>query len=134
MRRPIAVPLLFAAAALLPATLAAQGRNRVPRDSASASAAAAPAAALTTPPAADARIYDIVAAPQPARIEADVRRLAGFGTRNTLSDTLSDSRGIGAARRWIRSEFDRVAAACGGCLEVSYTASVDTVRGGGVVN
>ncbi|MHB1225555.1 MAG: hypothetical protein ACYC2G_16125, partial [Gemmatimonadaceae bacterium] len=45
-----------------------------------------------------------------------------------------DSRGIGAARRWIRSEFDRVAAACGGCLEVSYTASVDTVRGGGAVS
>jgi hypothetical protein len=63
-----------------------------------------------------------------------VRRLAGFGTRNTLSDTLSATRGIGAARRWIKSEFDRIAAACGGCLEVSYTAQVDTVRGGGVVN
>src|SRR5690606_11748331 len=38
----------------------------------------------------------------------------------TLSDTVSDTRGIGAARRWIKAEFDRISAACGGCLEVSY--------------
>ena len=34
------------------------------------------------------------------RIENDIRRLAGFGTRLTLSETESDTRGIGAARRW----------------------------------
>ena len=34
------------------------------------------------------------------RIENDIRRLAGFGTRHTLSETESDTRGIGAARRW----------------------------------
>ncbi len=41
----------------------------------------------------------------PARIEADIRRLAGFGTRHTLSEVDSDVRGIGAARRWLRDEF-----------------------------
>ena len=72
------------------------------------------------PLATDARLYDIVAAASPARLEVDIRKLAGFGTRNTLSDTLSETRGIGAARRWIKAEFDDISEACGGCLEVYY--------------
>ncbi|MGI8843748.1 MAG: M28 family peptidase, partial [Gemmatimonadaceae bacterium] len=72
------------------------------------------------PPTVDPRIYQIVADASPARIEADIRTLAGFGTRNTFSDTTSTTRGIGAARRWIKAEFDRISAACGGCLEVRY--------------
>ncbi|MHC4823674.1 MAG: M20/M25/M40 family metallo-hydrolase [Planctomycetota bacterium] len=43
-----------------------------------------------------------------ARIEADVRRLASFGTRNTLSDTRSKTRGIGAARRWLKEELESI--------------------------
>jgi hypothetical protein len=43
-----------------------------------------------------------------ARIEDDVRRLADFGTRHTLSDTTSETRGIGAARRWLRDELQRI--------------------------
>jgi Zn-dependent M28 family amino/carboxypeptidase len=70
------------------------------------------------PPAVDPRIYDIVAAPSPDRLEADISRLVGFGTRNTFSDTESDTRGIGAARRWIEAEFNAISEACGGCLEV----------------
>ncbi|MEJ2204140.1 MAG: M28 family peptidase [Gemmatimonadota bacterium] len=72
----------------------------------------------------DLRVFDIIAAASPERIEADIRTLAGFGTRNTLSDTLSDSRGIGAARRWIKGEMDRISAACGGCMEVFYQGAV----------
>jgi len=72
------------------------------------------------PPQVDTRIYDIIAAASSERVEADVRTLAGFGTRNTYSDTLSATRGIGAARRWIKAEFDKISAECGGCLEVSY--------------
>ena len=79
-----------------------------------------PAAAAQVPPQTDLRIYDIVAAASPERVESDIRALAGFGTRNTFSDTLSATRGIGAARRWIKDEFDRIAAACGGCYEVVY--------------
>src|SRR5690606_23541720 len=39
-------------------------------------------------------------------------------------DTLSDTRGIGAARRWIKAEFDRISAECGGCLEVRYQSNI----------
>jgi len=70
-----------------------------------------------------AAIVDSVSA---ERIEADIRRLAGFGTRNTMSDTLSGTRGIGAARRWIHAEFERISEACGGCLQVSYQTSIVT--------
>jgi Zn-dependent M28 family amino/carboxypeptidase len=72
----------------------------------------------------DARIHAIVAAVSAERIEVDIRRLEAFGTRHTLSDTLSDQRGIGAARRWLRAEFERISSACGGCLEVSYVSDV----------
>ncbi len=68
----------------------------------------------------DPRIHDIVAAISADRIESDIRTLVGFGTRNTMSDTLSPTRGIGAARRWIKAEFDRISAACGSCLDVFY--------------
>ena len=61
------------------------------------------------------------------RIEADIRKLVGFGTRHTLSETGSDTRGIGAARRWIEAEFETISADCGGCLEVLVIA--DTVSG-----
>src|SRR5690606_25362358 len=47
-------------------------------------------------------------APRAERIEQDVRTLVGFGTRHTASDTVSTTRGIGAARRWIHAEFERI--------------------------
>ncbi len=73
-----------------------------------------------SPPEFDPRIFEIAEAPSPERIEADIETLVSFGTRNTLSDTTSETRGIGAARRWIHEEFQRISEACGGCLEVSY--------------
>ena len=39
------------------------------------------------------------------RLESDIRKLVSFGTRHTLSETKSETRGIGAARRWIKAEF-----------------------------
>lgn len=68
----------------------------------------------------DQRLYDIIDAVSADRIEKDVTTLANFGTRHTLSDTVSATRGIGAARRWIKREFDNISAACGSCLEVSF--------------
>lgn len=70
--------------------------------------------------AVDVRIDQIIRSVSAERIEADIWTLVGFGTRHTLSDTLSDTRGIGAARRWVKREFEVISAACGGCLEVSY--------------
>ena len=58
------------------------------------------------------------------RIEQDIRRLVNFGTRHTLSETESDTRGIGAARRWIEEEFNNISRACGGCLEVITVSDV----------
>ncbi|WP_299256660.1 M28 family peptidase [uncultured Aquimarina sp.] len=68
----------------------------------------------------DQRIYDIIDAVSSERIEADIKKLAGFGTRHTLSDTVSETRGIGAARRWIKSELDNISKNCSNCLEVFY--------------
>jgi len=70
------------------------------------------------PPPEDPRIHDIVEAVSAERLEADIRALAGFGTRHTRSDTTSDTRGIGAARRWLKEQYEQIAADCGGCLEV----------------
>ena len=75
------------------------------------------------PPAVDMRMYRIVDSVSAGRIEKDIRTLAGFGTRNTLSDTVSDTRSIGAARRWIKAEFDKISQECGGCLEVFYQSN-----------
>ncbi|MBT8223626.1 MAG: M28 family metallopeptidase [Eudoraea sp.] len=65
-------------------------------------------------------LYDIIGAVSAERLEQDITTLANFGTRHTLSDTLSQTRGIGAARRWIKGEFDEISTACGDCLEVFY--------------
>ncbi len=65
-------------------------------------------------------IYDIIDAVSAERIKTDVTKLANFGTRHTLGDTVSQARGIGAARRWIKSEFEKTAVACNNCLEVFY--------------
>ena len=46
----------------------------------------------------DSRLYDIIEAVSAQRLEKDIGILANFGTRNTFSDTLSNTRGIGAAR------------------------------------
>lgn len=68
----------------------------------------------------DPKIYDIVDAVSEDRLRNDVKKLADFGTRHTLSDTLSETRGIGAARRWIKSEFDKISSNCNDCLEIFY--------------
>jgi len=55
-----------------------------------------------------------------ARIEHSIRKLAAFETRHTLSETDSERRGIGAARRWIKAQLDRCSEAAGGRLKVAY--------------
>ncbi len=49
----------------------------------------------------DQRIYDIINTISADSIKADIKTLTEFGTRNTFSDTISSTHGIGAARRWI---------------------------------
>ena len=79
------------------------------------------------PPSEVQDIYTIAIEPSAERIQSDIQTLVDFGTRHTLSETESDTRGIGAARRWIFDEFEKISAECGGCLEVIYVSS--TVEG-----
>ncbi len=68
----------------------------------------------------DQHMYDIINSVSAERIEKDITTLTNFGTRHTLSDTTSNTRGIGAARRWIKSEFDKISGNCNNCLDVSF--------------
>lgn len=63
-------------------------------------------------------IGDLLKDVSPKRIENYDRKLVSFGTRNTNSAQHDPKRGIGAARDWIYSEFQKVSTACNGCLDV----------------
>ena len=71
---------------------------------------------------ADRRIAAALEQVSAERIQADIEKLVSFHTRVTLSDqdqaSITMGRGIGAAREWIRAEFERYSRECGGCLEV----------------
>jgi hypothetical protein len=70
----------------------------------------------------DPRIVAALRQVSAARIQANIEKLVSFGTRATISAqdpaSLAAGRGIGAAREWIKAEFERYAKDCGGCLEV----------------
>src|SRR5258708_9364805 len=68
----------------------------------------------------DPRIAAALQKVSAARIQANIEKLVSFGTRSTLSAqdpaSLAAGRGIGAAREWIKAEFERYSKDCGGCL------------------
>lgn len=82
------------------------------------------AQAAKTEPAmpADPKIAAALQQVSAQRIQANIEKLVSFGTRSTLSaqdpSSIAAGRGIGAAREWIKSEFERYSKDCGGCLEV----------------
>jgi hypothetical protein len=78
---------------------------------------------LTADPALAAALADI----SPARLRTTDSTLVAFGTRHAMSDTMSATRGIGAARRWIFGELSRYSAECGGCLRVEFDPAMVTV-------
>ncbi len=65
-------------------------------------------------------LYTISSNVSALEIEASVTKLVSFGTRNTMSDTVSNTRGIGAARRWIKGRFEGISKDCNNCLQVDY--------------
>jgi len=67
----------------------------------------------------NSNIEKIVVEISAANIEKTIIKLVSFGTRHTLSDAENTTRGIGAARRWIKEEFDRYSAESGGRLVVT---------------
>ena len=70
----------------------------------------------------DSQIAGALSQVSAQQIQADIEKLVSFGTRLTLSaqdpSSIAAKRGIGAAREWIKSEFERYSKACDGCLEV----------------
>lgn len=60
----------------------------------------------------------------PDRLKAYDLKLVGFGTRNTLSSQTDPVRGIGAARDWIKSQFDEIAKTSGGRMTVALDSYV----------
>ncbi len=56
--------------------------------------------------------------PDPAKLKQYVEKLVSFGTRHTLSSADDPKRGIGAARRWAKSEFEAMSKACKNCLTI----------------
>ena len=81
-----------------------------------------PGSNTAEPIASDGRISAALRQVSAERIRANIEKLASFGTRLTLSAqdpaSIAAGRGIGAAREWIKAEFERYARDCGGCLEV----------------
>ncbi|KQQ86763.1 M28 family peptidase [Massilia sp. Leaf139] len=71
------------------------------------------------------QIDKIVAEISPKRIENYVRKLVSFETRHTMSDTTSETTGIGAARRWIKAELERCGA--GTSLQVAFDSHIAPV-------
>lgn len=68
----------------------------------------------------DNKINNIISDISVERLKNDIQTLVNFGTRHTLSDTASKTRGIGAARNWIKKSFDEISDNCNNCLEVFF--------------
>lgn len=90
-------------------------------------AAASPALAQTPAAVEQPLLHTLAAEVQPERMRADIEALVGFGTRHTLSETRSETHGIGAARRWTQRQFEAMSRECGGCLTIATPS--DTVTG-----
>ena len=81
-----------------------------------------PAPRVASDPHRDARIGDILKQASPERIKKTIETLVSFNNRSTISpqdeDAIRAGKGVGAAREWIKAEFERYSKECGGCLEV----------------
>ena len=105
----VAVVLLVTTFALSPAAAHGQRRSGAPRRPAASDATAATPAA----PRRDPDVARLLTEIDPRNIERKVRKLVSFGTRNTLSAQDNPTRGIGAARDWLKAEFEQIARGAG---------------------
>jgi hypothetical protein len=74
----------------------------------------------------DPKLEALVAAVSADRLAATVKSLAAFGTRHLYADTTSPTRGIGAAREWIRHQFIEASPR----LQVAYDTYQVAAQGG----
>jgi Peptidase family M28 len=85
-----------------------------------------PPSGAAGPMAVDRQIATALEQVSAERIRANIDKLVSFGTRSTISAqdpaSIAAGRGVGAARDWIKGEFERYSKDCGGCLEVKTDA------------
>ena len=125
MRRFLLIPVLCLVASAVSAQGVKPGAKPVAKPV--AKSAARPAAAPSGPDVTiglvkDGRFATALADVSAARIRYTDSVLVSFGTRHTMSDTTSETRGIGAARRFLYNELRAFSRDCGGCLRVEYDA------------
>jgi Peptidase family M28 len=77
---------------------------------------------LASDPHVDARIAETIRQVSPERIRQTIEKLVSFQNRSTITaqdeESIKAGKGIGAAREWIKAEFERYSKDCDGCLEV----------------
>src|SRR3954469_4100047 len=77
----------------------------------------------------DAALAATIAEISSAQIRVTDSALVSFGTRHAMSDTMSNTRGIGAARRYLFAKLSGYSQACGGCLRVEFDPALMEMRG-----
>ncbi len=81
-----------------------------------------PAPRLASDRHVDAHIAEAIQQVSADRIRQTIEKLVSFQNRSTISaqdeESIKAGKGIGAAREWIKAEFERYSKDCGGCLEV----------------
>src|SRR5271165_4542906 len=71
----------------------------------------------------DTHIAEAIRQVSAEHIQGTIEKLVRFQNRSTISaqdeESIRAGKGIGAAREWIKAEFERYSKECGGCLEVT---------------
>ncbi len=80
---------------------------------------------LMSPPTAK----DVMSGIDVGYVKATNQKLVSFGTRHSLSDPTNPTRGIGAARTWMKSEFESYNGDATGKLQVSFEEFEPPVTG-----
>lgn len=77
----------------------------------------------------DTAIEQMVNEVSASHIQFLIEKLVSFHTRHTLSDTISNKTGIGAARNWILQEMQQYAKESNGRLQVSFDSFLQPADG-----
>lgn len=77
---------------------------------------------LASDPHVDSHIAEAIRQASADHMRQTIEKLVSFQNRSTISaqdeESLKAGKGVGAAREWIKAEFERYSKDCGGCLEV----------------
>src|SRR5579859_303527 len=123
--------MIFSIALLMPALprAVAQKPAQTPAHKKAHASAPQPKAAAKARRDRDPVIVQVIKGVSPEDVRRIDEKLVSFGNRSTLSvnnpDAATSSKGIVAARNWIKSEFERISADCHGCLEVKTDTFVE---------